>query len=265
MLITLPPSPRGAHMEMRVQGEKKPVHANLNVAPVMDVMKPTEATKDVASVEPAPGKNQGNHLGVSTRLYETRFEGEAGKMFSFIPGMPTAMMTSTGTAWLAPEAPGLDVVRAFYRNFAAEVKTPGIVDGMLSGLVDQMSRITDKGMPMLLDQTVTSTTTWPMKIGRSGRSVQVITGIGVVPGSSAPSAIADICSTSIIADGEEAEDLNALLSAAQSGNPGASGADQSKLQQAMQEAKKAMGGIGAGTRSMMEKIRKKLSGNSSTD
>jgi|GEM_PF-6516885 len=251
MMIVLPPSVRGAHMALRSPGEK-PVTADLNVmAAATDGMMPISATMDEARVSLAAGENRGNHLGAATRKYDISFRGSGAE---FIPGLPGAIVTSKGTAWLAPDAPGIDVVRSFYRNFAQEVKTPGVVNGFMSGLIEQMSAMTAKGMPMYLEQTVSSKNSGPFRFGHSGTSAQAITGIGVLPRAALTEELANFCNASIVSPGEKTQDLNQMIAG------GDTPEEQAEMQQAMSEAQKAMEALDPETRALMKSLGVSLPG-----
>jgi ElaB/YqjD/DUF883 family membrane-anchored ribosome-binding protein len=264
MLITLPPSSKGAAMELRAPGEPV-ITSNLNVAgQVTDAAGPINATMDLTYIELASGQNHGRHLGASTRLYDTNFEGSAGTMFSAVAGMPTVRVKNIGQAWVAANAPGLDVVRGFYRNFAREAKTPGVAKGFFGGMIDQMASITEKGMPMYSEQTISSSTTGPFKVGKSGSSTQAVTFIGVLPRAEAPPMLANLCNSTLITKGDRVQNIDAMMASADGGNdgtgPGANQQAQSEMQRAMEEARKAMEGMDPATREMMKKMGIKLPG-----
>jgi hypothetical protein len=179
-------------------------------------------------------------------------------------GIGDIKVVSHGTAWLAPSAPGLDVVRGFYRKFAEEVRVPAMAEAFLGGLVEQMSRITEKGMPMLLEQTISSGVRAPLfNVGKTGTSLQVITGIATLPRSAAPKVVSDLCNSSLIRKGEKAQDPNQMMAGVEGAtNPGKAPTvkAQTEMQRAMQEASKAMEGLDPATRAMMQKMMGNLPG-----
>ena len=61
--------------------------------------------------------------------------------------LPTVQ--STGTAWIAAHAPGVDIMRSFYKNFASAVESGPA--GLLGGLFNHV--LLEHGMPLDLNQT----------------------------------------------------------------------------------------------------------------
>ena len=249
MLIVLPPSSRGAHMTLRAPGEE-PIVADLQGASaVMDAMVPIGARIYTTDVSRTGGQEPGDWLGLPTYPYEFSYDGSAGA--PLFAGMPPIGVPSRGTASIAPDAPGLDIIRAFYSNFAEQVRTPDVVNGFLSGLVDQMGAIIEEGMPVYIEQTVSSTTTFPAVVGRSGTSYQSISGVSVIRAADAPQELSRFCDSSIVAPGERVQDLNQL---AATGGAGATSEEQAEMARAMEEARKAMEALDPETRRMMEQM-----------
>lgn len=249
LLIVLPPSSRGAHMTLRAPGED-PIVADLSSASAaMDQMQPMRARLYATDVSPVEDEGVGNWLGWPTYSYTIRYEGSAGA--SFMPGVPPIRVNSEGGAWIAPDAPGLDVIRAFYGNFSDSVQTPGIVNGFLSGLVDQMGAIIEKGMPVHIQQTVTSATTAPMRVGTSGTSIQSITGVRVLRAANAPEELSRFCDSSIVTSGERVQDINRLRLTQ---GAGATSEEQDEMARAMEEAREALEALDPETRRMMEQM-----------
>lgn len=266
MLISLPPSSRGATMELRSPGQE-PISKSLTVgAAVMAGMPPVMGEMISMKVELAPGANRGRHLGYATRLYKTKYSGGGGRTFS--PRLPIEIFgsrkltpefsiigaESAGTVWVAPDAPGIDVVRAFYRKFAKEAEVPEIFNGFLGGLVSQMAAIADKGMPMVIDQTISSSLRGPAAFGSASRSVQEVTSVHVLPREDAHPLLRDICDASLIKPGEDVQDLDKMMGGQ------ASGSEASEMEQAMGEASEMMKDLDPATRAILKRMGIKVPG-----
>jgi hypothetical protein len=96
-------------------------------------------------------------LGTPVQEYFFKYEG------TMKPGMMPAgegqefpfgevSLVSEGTAWIAGEAPGAHVVRAFYANFEREVVPSAESETLLGGMIGHLSGLTQNGIPLRLTQ-----------------------------------------------------------------------------------------------------------------
>lgn len=106
-------------------------------------------------------------------------------------------------------------------------------------------------MPVYIEQTVSSTTTFATIVGRSGTSYQSISGVSVIRAADAPEELSRFCDSSIVAPGERVQDLNQL---AATGGAGATSEEQAEMARAMEEAREALEALDPETRRMMEQM-----------
>lgn len=250
MLITVPPAGSDAVMQILSPDEPQPIVANLTrVARDVDVVKKMEGPAPI--ITPLSGRQE--FLGVEAREHKFEYTARG----SMTPGMPMNLgqvtMKSSGTAWLAQDVPGYDVIKAFYNTFANEVQTGGPAEQMLGGLVRQMSSLIDRGFPMLVDTTVeVNMIGAPMVgMGRTSQSVSHVSGVAVLPGSMAPAPVNDLCTHSIIPEGVEPISLNEMMSEAAAG---ADGQDAAEMQQAMQDMNEAYANMTPEQQAMMQSM-----------
>lgn len=141
----------------------------------------------------------GEHLGYRTRAYDFDFEfrinpfptpsGEGDAAASRSIGLPAIL--TTGTAWITRDAPGIDIVRAFYETFAAAVQSGQGGSALLGGLYNHM--LLQEGLPLEIDQ-FTRVTMGGMTVQRD-RSRTEITNVRLLPMAD------DYCSRSEIPEG----------------------------------------------------------------
>jgi hypothetical protein len=74
---------------------------------------------------------------------------ELAELEQFMAFAPTPKFHSTGFAWITPDAPGLDIIRTFYRTFAEALDADQA--SMLGGLLNH--RLLESGLPLELEQT----------------------------------------------------------------------------------------------------------------
>ncbi|HSD68371.1 MAG TPA: peptidoglycan-binding domain-containing protein [Woeseiaceae bacterium] len=73
---------------------------------------------------------------------------------------------SDGEAWIAANAPGVDIVKLFYQNLTSRFEPSAGADSFFSGMISSMVGILDKGIPIVIDQTTSSSVMGRM-MGRS--------------------------------------------------------------------------------------------------
>jgi len=175
---------------------------------------------------------------------------------------------SKGTAWIAPDAPGLDVIRTFYQNFERYVATAAGEGSLMGGMIEQMSALIDHGLPLSGRQTSTvgvdlqgsqGVTMAPFLNASSGMyggvessSESTIAGVWTVPNYGW-----DICGPIVIPDVFEITDLNQAIAGASaqssSGNP-ATVQGTAGMEQALQATASAMEQMTPEERAMMEQM-----------
>ena len=131
--------------------------------------------------------------------------------------MPKISIRSTGHSWIAPDAPGADVISTFYSNFRDHVAPAAGMGSMMTGMVSNMADIATKGIPI---KTYHKTSTGAGSagtmsgFGMSGESESTIKSIMVLPGASSGQ-----CARTVIPDGVEVINVNQIMNDAMSGGP----------------------------------------------
>jgi len=97
--------------------------------------------------------------------------------------IPKVALQAIGHAWVVPNAPGADVVATFYGNFRDNVVPAAGMGSMMTGMVQYMSDIATRGMPVETTHSVSvGAGTLPNNFGMSGESTSTIKAILVLPG-----------------------------------------------------------------------------------
>ena len=187
--------------------------------------------RHVSYIEPTGAT--GEHNGYVTQKYRFNYKGEinvvnfmrgettggpGAAMMGGLAGLGKISMTSKGTAWIASDVPGLDVMQAFYNSYSTQVRPQAGGANMMSGMIDQLAAIAAVGMPLWIKQTVKSKTAF--MIGPKGTTTSTITNVLVTPGEAGAR-----CEDSPIPADYEVINLSEVLAGTQQGNAGsASGA-----------------------------------------
>lgn len=173
---------------------------------------------------------------------ETGIGGFAGLMSQLSPTIATQ-----GIAWVSPEAPGVDIVRAFYERFAGAVRSGPGAQSLLGGLFNH--QILSEGIPAVL----TEITEIRMPHGVQERTVS---STRIFRHFTLPEP-EGYCEDSLIPDGYAISNPTAdAASAAAGGAPGnagsGSGAGPAASSEAMNGVAEAMRGLSAERRSALE-------------
>jgi hypothetical protein len=139
--------------------------------------------------------------------------------------MGTPIITSTGSAWIAPNAPGADTVRAFYENFAAVLQSGQGSTALMSGLFNHF--LLREGLPLEMTQTTS------VEMGSLAAGLPGAIGASVMPMPAAQTTTTTIerilvrpipngyCGSSIVPDGFTVVDPLAGLGSGGAGSQGA--------------------------------------------
>ena len=65
-------------------------------------------------------------------------------------------VTSTGNTWIAPDAPGIDIVKTFYERLTSRFRPDAGAHSFMSGMINSMVGILEKGIPIVMQQKNTS-------------------------------------------------------------------------------------------------------------
>ena len=97
-----------------------------------------------------------------------------------IPGMGALKVTveNTGEVWVAPNAPGIDIVQSFYRNLTALIQ-PNQQMSFIAGTLMNLVAMLDYGMPIIIDQTTRSKVMGRTSV--SGKSESHVANIRILP------------------------------------------------------------------------------------
>ncbi len=194
---------------------------------------------DVSMTNPAA---DGERIGYPTTRYAFEYAGGPGD--TGLAGMFGASIEvkNEGTVWVSDDVPGIGIMKTFYENLTTEVARGdgsfGFFDGMLKNLVGLLQH----GMPLELDQTVSSSVNGRTSV--SGRSHQVVTNVQVVdfePG---------WCEQSLMPPNYAVIDVDQQINEALA----ESGMTSEDLSAAMQEYQQAMEQLTPEQRQMMEQM-----------
>lgn len=203
---------------------------------------PTKETKTV-TLEVSPEARGFVAQEYSAQQYKFSYKGEL-----MLPGTDMGPLLgdlgsikSNGDAWIVPDAPGADVVGAFYRNFDEHVVPSAGADTLLGGMMRQMAGLASHGIPVRTTQKTDVTGAW--QAYRAGQtSTSTIERIMVLPGR-AP----EKCGPTIVPEGIVVTDLGAEMDAA-------SAEGNAQLEQAMSEMAQAMEQMSPEQREMMKAL-----------
>lgn len=171
---------------------------------------------------------------------------EAGRIDSVSRLGNLVSVTTEGSAWVSSNAPGIDIARTFYRNFASRIQ-PDESTSFFGGLIQNLVGMLDRGLPIVIEQTISSRVMGRTSV--SGRSESHVANIRVVQG--------DMCGGVQIPSDYSVTDVDAQMSAAAGGSAatgGYDGASEAELQEAMRQANEAMQQMTPEQRQMMESL-----------
>lgn len=148
------------------------------------------------------------------------FEGLSGTMPQFpaeaLMFMPKISVHAEGHAYVVPDAPGADVIAAFYANFRDHVKPPAGMGSLMAGMVQYMSDIATRGIPVeTTHKSSVGGGSMVSGFGQSSESTTKITAISVLPGL-APGQ----CALTVIPDGFEVINVNDMIAESMKGMDG---------------------------------------------
>ncbi len=174
--------------------------------------------------------------GYPTRKYNFEYTGGlGGAEGSFMAGL--ASVKNTGTVWIADSVDGIETVQSFYRNMTREIDPAQAQQGFVAGLINNLVKMLQNGMPMRMKQTVESTMMGMAGIGSRSHMEVYRSQVIDLP--------ADWCAQNFVPEGFTVRDIDQEISAAMSG-AGAGGQDTGAgasimdLQNMLNEAMKDM-------------------------
>lgn len=254
MVISMPSSGEQAIMLAADHPNRNVIHIELtsNIDSVSQVvgkgwnegieMTSTNASQDIFGYE-ADQYNFSYTTGLGKTALGAMTEGdvEAGAIDSPLALGNLVSVETTGTAWISNSAPGIDIVQSFYRNLATRFQA-GQANSFFGGMINNLVAMLDKGIPIIIDQTVSSKVMGRTSVsGRSESHVANIRLIEVAP---------DWCDKTVQApDNYETTDLNSMMQGS-SADGGAPSSDE--MATAMQEAREAMDSMTPEQRQAME-------------
>ena len=144
-----------------------------------------------------------------------------------------------GTAWMASDVPGMDIVQAFYSNLTTEMSLGQGGASFFGGLVNSLVGMLSYGLPLNIEQEVKSKVLGVTTV--SGRSRNTIDDLWVVD------AGPEWCYGSIMPANYTVIDVDEQLNQAM----GAAGNQDPQTQQAMQQYQEAMDQMTPEQRAMM--------------
>jgi len=187
----------------------------------------------------------GTLAGHGTTKYAFNYSGGLGGGGSLgaIAGMVST--TSSGTAWIASQVDGIEIVRAFYQNISSEVDASQGAGSFMSGLISNLVGMLEKGIPLKMDQMVESKVAgMSMAAGRTEMEVYSVDRMSLPR---------NWCEQDFIPAGFRIRDVNEEISEAMSGAGMGSGRN-TEMSESMQQYQKAMEGLTPEQKAMMEKM-----------
>lgn len=191
----------------------------------------------VNMTSPASG---GFRIGYPTTRYAFEYSGGLGG--GMVPFADMVSTETSGSVWVSDAVPGLDIVRSFYENLTAEVSPDQGGMSFFSGLINNLVGMLRNGLPLEIDQTVSSKVMGRTSV--SGRSHSIVTGVRLIDFRP------EWCSESLIADNIEVRDIDQEMSAAMS----QSGVSSEEMQESMRQYNEAMQQMTPEQRQMMEQF-----------
>jgi len=150
--------------------------------------------------------------------------------------------TTSGSAWISNSVPGIDIVQSFYQNLTTQMQADQ-GSSFFGGLIQNMVGMLDKGIPLEIETTVSSSVMGRTMI--SGKSKSVVGNIRLAPLRS------DWCGEQPLPDGYTITDVDQQMSDAMSG---AGAGSSPEMAEAMAEYNEAMQNMTPEQREMMEKM-----------
>jgi hypothetical protein len=154
-------------------------------------------------------------------------------------------VTTTGTAWIAPDAPGVAIINTFYDNFARIVEGQQGAMSFIGGMLRNQAAITASGIPL------SSVVDTQAAMGMHSTSTFDAIDVKVIP------ARVDECIARPVPAGWTVTDLNEELNSAsygQSASSAQAAQQQAEYATAMQQASEAMAQMTPEQRKMMEQF-----------
>jgi hypothetical protein len=250
--ISLPPGEASATMSMsdfyRAESSQMTLDRTLEAAGSMASMSMT----DVNWTGPGDSKSIAGH---STTRWDFQYEGAmdlGGESMAAMKALGlNATFSNTGHGYYSTTAPGMDIVQAFFDKFANQVGNEGS-SSMFGSMLNTMVDMLQKGMPLEMEQTVTTNMG-----GRSqGMSSKIkATGLRTV------TLAGDYCTRNLVPDYFEVTDINQQMEGMNASMGGASGAGaegvpnmnesmgelNKMMEQMTPEQREAMKGMGLGS------------------
>lgn len=242
--IHLPPGEGSGTMAMADHATQEVATLSLRRSIEATTASPVVGTGWSGQINFSGGGNAAPRIGYPTKEYEFEYSsglGDGSQNLAMIGNMVSAK--NTGTMWAADSAPGIDIIQTFYRRLTQEVSPNEGATSFFGGLINNLVGMLDKGIPLEIDQTVSSRVMGRTMV--SGRSHHVITSIRLVDFDPA------WCSQSLMPAGYAVTDIDQQISEAL-GSGDMPSSDE--MSQAMEEYNRAMEQLTPEQRAMMEQM-----------
>lgn len=186
----------------------------------------------------------GTQAGHRVRQYNFEYSGGLGggnSGMSMIANMVS--VKNEGTAWMADNVPGIEIVQSFYRGLTQEMSLGDGTASFFGGLISNVVSMLEYGLPLDIEQTTTSgiTGAGSMAEGRSRNFVSSVRVVNIQP---------DWCLESVMPANYAVTDIDQQVSELLGG----SGMNSPEVQDAMREAQAAMEQMAPEQRQMMEQF-----------
>jgi len=168
----------------------------------------------------------GNLAGHPTTRYAFTYSGGLGGAAGANAAAGMVSTSSSGTAWVASDVDGIEIVRGFYQNMSSKVDASQGAGSFMSGLMSNLAGMLEKGIPLKMDQSVESKVAgMSMAAGRTEMEAYSVDRMSL-PG--------NWCEQDFVPQGFQIRDMNQEISEAMSGS--GMGIDISEAQRQMEAA-----------------------------
>lgn len=255
MAILLPPGSSDAYMEVVRKTEREGVRIDMKRDLEQVTSNTGKGTSTGIDMQGPLGTEQIE--GYTTQKYQFSYsismgdqmfgEGAAQGQAAFGNLSEMTRVTSSGTIWAAQDAPGKDIVKAFYDNFATLIVSGQGAGSMFGGMMKNLAGLVQHGIPMKTDTTVRSA------MGGTAHSKSEVKyiSVGALPES--------MCGQSIIPKDYKLTDVSQMMAGTTSSasTPPATGAgagNNAGTSPSMSQMNEALQSLTPEQRAMMEKM-----------
>ena len=240
MEIHLPPDSGAGRMSMADHATQEIVTVTLRPAVASTATVTGSGWSDQISMNSAGG--DGDRIGFPVEKFNFEYTAGLGGGGAMPALAGLVSVRNAGTVWVSDDVPGIDIVRAFYQNLTREMQIGEGAMSFFGGLVSNLVGMLREGLPLEIDQTVSSGIAGQLSV--QGRSHSIITSI---QGATYHSGW---CSQSLMPAGYTVTDIDQQLSQVYE----EAGMSAPEVQESMRQYQEAMQNMTPEQRQMMEQF-----------